>query len=175
MLSNLSNVAQHSWIPVVAKFHIQIKKYSNISMYIDIRLFTWRLLHILWIMIGRCNLELDWIPASSTGRNSSGGNICIKSYTRMYTPTPSRVSGSVSLVVLDYGFLAVAIMSVSNCSKELTLDHDDVIKWKHCPRYWHFVRGIHRSPLNSPHKGQWRGALIFPLICAWINVSVNSR
>ena len=24
-------------------------------------------------------------------------------------------------------------------------DHDDVIKWKHFPRYWPFVRGIHRS------------------------------
>ena len=23
--------------------------------------------------------------------------------------------------------------------------HDDVIKWKHFPRYWPFVRGIHRS------------------------------
>ena len=31
--------------------------------------------------------------------------------------------------------------------------HDDVIKWKHLPRYWPFVRGIHRSPVNSPHKG----------------------
>ena len=39
--------------------------------------------------------------------------------------------------------------------------HDDVIKWKHFPCYWPFVRGIHRSPVNSPHKGQWRGALIF--------------
>ena len=44
--------------------------------------------------------------------------------------------------------------------------HDDVIKWKHFPRYWPFVRGIHRSPVNSPHKGQWRGALMFYLICA---------
>ena len=44
--------------------------------------------------------------------------------------------------------------------------HDDVIKWKHFPRYWPFVRGIHRSPVNSPHKGQWRGALMFSLICA---------
>ena len=43
--------------------------------------------------------------------------------------------------------------------------HDDVIKWKHFPRYWPFVRGIHRSPVNSPHKGQWRGALMFSLIC----------
>ena len=53
--------------------------------------------------------------------------------------------------------------------------HDDVIKWKHFPRYWPFVRGIHRSPVNSPHKGQWRGALMFTLICARINVWVNNR
>ena len=53
--------------------------------------------------------------------------------------------------------------------------HDDVIKWKHFPRYWSFVRGIHRSPVNSPHKGQWRGALIFSLICVWINGWVNNR
>ena len=39
--------------------------------------------------------------------------------------------------------------------------HDDVIKWRHFPRYWPFVRGIHRSPVNSPHKGQWREALMF--------------
>ena len=39
--------------------------------------------------------------------------------------------------------------------------HDDVIEWKHFPRYWPFVRRIHRSPVNSPHKGQWRGALMF--------------
>ena len=40
-------------------------------------------------------------------------------------------------------------------------DHDDVIKWKHFPRYWTFVRGIQRSPVNSPHKGQW--------INGWVN------
>ena len=32
---------------------------------------------------------------------------------------------------------------------------------KHFPRNCPFVRGIHRSPMNSPHKGQWRGALMF--------------
>ena len=53
--------------------------------------------------------------------------------------------------------------------------HDDVIKWKHFPRYWPFVRGIHRSPVNSPHKGRWSGALMFYLICAWINAWVNNR
>ena len=34
------------------------------------------------------------------------------------------------------------------------LEHDDVTKWKHFPRYWPFVRGIHQSPVKSPHKGQ---------------------
>ena len=52
--------------------------------------------------------------------------------------------------------------------------HDDVIKWKHFPHYWPFVRGIHRSPVNSTHKSQWRGALLFTLICAPINGWVNN-
>ena len=52
--------------------------------------------------------------------------------------------------------------------------HDDVIKWKHFPHYWPFVRGIHRSPVNSPHKGQWRGAFMISLICARINGWVNN-
>ena len=55
------------------------------------------------------------------------------------------------------------------------IQNDDVIKWKHFPRYWPFVRGIYRSPLNSPHKGQWRGAFMFSLICTWINGWVNNR
>ena len=53
--------------------------------------------------------------------------------------------------------------------------NDDVIKWKHFPRFWPFaVRGIHRSPMNSSNKGQWRGALMFSLICAWISGSKQS-
>ena len=45
----------------------------------------------------------------------------------------------------------------------------DVIKWKHFSSYWPFVRRIHQSPVNSPHKGQWHGALMFSFICTWIN------
>ena len=58
---------------------------------------------------------------------------------------------------------------------KIILTHYDVIKWKHFPRYWPFVQGIHRSPVNSPHKGQWRGTLMFSLIYAWINGWVNNR
>ena len=55
--------------------------------------------------------------------------------------------------------LAVCAIAVYHAYKL----HDDIIKWKHFPRYWAFVRGIHRSPVNSPHKGQWRGVLMFSL------------
>ena len=53
-------------------------------------------------------------------------------------------------------------------------DHNDVIKSIHFPRCRLFVRGSHRSPLTSPHKGQWRGALMFSLIYAWTNSWANN-
>ena len=62
-------------------------------------------------------------------------------------------------------------VSWRNCPR----NHDDVIKWKHFPRYWPFVRGNNRSPVNSLHKNQWRAALMFSLICVWINGWVNNR
>ena len=93
--------------------------------------------------------------------------------------TNSRVSGdlrrhnahvmsltsSISCVHVVVLYLPVLLMMVS---------HDDVINWKHFPRFWPLVRGIHRSPVNSSHKDQWREALMFSLICAWINGWVNN-
>ena len=59
--------------------------------------------------------------------------------------------------------------------RQRCLEHDDYIKWKHFPRNWPFVWGIHRSPVNSLHKGQLCGALMFSLICAWINSWINNH
>ena len=76
---------------------------------------------------------------------------------------------------------AIQCQSIIGSNAELlTIDqsifvHDDVIKWKHFLRYWLFVRGIHRSPVNSNHKGQWRGALMFYFICRWTNGWANHR
>ena len=60
---------------------------------------------------------------------------------------------------------------------ELTtfISYDNVIKWKHFPRHCLFLRGIHRSPVDSPHKGQWRGVLMFSLIGTWTNSWANNR
>ena len=58
------------------------------------------------------------------------------------------------------------------------LAHDIMMtssKWKHFPRCQPFVRGIHRSSVNSRHRGQWRGVLMFSSICAWINGWVNNH
>ena len=38
-----------------------------------------------------------------------------------------------------------------------------------------FCEGNHLSPVYSPPKGQWRGALMFSLICAWTNGWANAQ
>ena len=81
-------------------------------------------------------------------------------------------------VTLSYPRLPVA--SYRRCSAQMSLcafvdGYDDIIKWKHLPRYWPFVRGIHRSTVDSPHTGQWRGVLMFSFICVWINSLANNR
>ena len=73
-----------------------------------------------------------------------------------------------NIFIQENAFENVVCEMASNLSRprcvKIWARHDDVIKWKHFPRYWPFVRGIPRSPVNSPHKGQWRGALMFSLI-----------
>ena len=66
-------------------------------------------------------------------------------------------------------FILIALMILP------TEKYDDVTRWKHFTPYWPFVWGIHRSPVNFPHKGQWFGALVFSAICAWRNGCVNKR
>ena len=56
--------------------------------------------------------------------------------------------------------------------QQLGAYHDDVIKWKPFPRYWPFLRGIHRWIPRT--KGQWRGDLMFSLICAWTDSWANN-
>ena len=60
------------------------------------------------------------------------------------------------------------------CHFNVLWDNDDVIKWKHFPRYWPFVRVIHRSPVNSPHKRPVTRYFDFSLIYFWIRGWVNS-
>ena len=65
-------------------------------------------------------------------------------------------------------------MSYCQACRELSF-HNDVIQWKHFLCYWPSVQGIQRSLVNSLHKGQWHWALMFSLICAWINGWENNH
>ena len=79
------------------------------------------------------------------------------------------------LLVLHRRNSEAIVIGVTATLSKLCHYHDDVIKLKHFSRYQPFVRGIHRSSVSSPHTGQWRGAPMFSLICAWINGWVNNR
>ena len=46
---------------------------------------------------------------------------------------------------------------------------------EHFPRYWHFVSGIHRLPVDSVHKGQWRRALCFSKFDLRLNKRLNKQ
>ena len=71
---------------------------------------------------------------------------------------------------MDVQYIIIKLYSPIRCFS-VRFFHDDVMKWKHFPHYWPFVR----SRMNSPRKGQWRRALMFSLICGWINGWVNNR
>ena len=66
------------------------------------------------------------------------------------------------------------VVKVALCFPSWLCMNDGVIKWDNFPHYWPFVWEIHRPPVNSPHKGQWRWALMFSFICAWRNGWVNN-
>ena len=79
----------------------------------------------------------------------------------------------------DTIYISIIILTVENSMTDKYCASFYESWWRHqmenFPRHWPFVRGIHRSPVNSPHKGQWRGALMFSLICVWRNGWVNNR
>ena len=65
------------------------------------------------------------------------------------------------------------------CNKYLIVLRPFCAWWRHqmeqFPHYWPFVRGIPRWPVDSPHKGQWGGPLIFSLIFGWTNGWAHNR
>ena len=65
------------------------------------------------------------------------------------------------------------------CNNQGTTENDHLSWWRHQMETFSALLAICAGnspvPVNSPHKGQWRGALMFSLICAWIKDWVNNR
>ena len=99
------------------------------------------------------------------------------SFSKMWNPFPNLPPGTyVSGRRLGNG------LHIFNVHVRLDIMRFSLVEhpwWRHqmetFSRYWPFMRGIHRFPVNSPHKGQWRGPLMLSLICGRINDWVNNH
>ena len=66
------------------------------------------------------------VALTAQGTKLSKGNVSTLEFSQNIMGSAAK--GKIDIVKLPY-FIIV---------------YDDVIKWKHFPRYWPFVRGIHR-------------------------------
>ena len=116
--------------------------------------------YICWVMSYRDTLQLCylnltvWVPIIELVEIYISSNRSPWQYTKDLSWPPMWPS---NLVLLSASTFSLSLVSFFPSAWWR------VIKWKHFPRYGPFVRGSHRSPVNSPHKGQWRGALMFSL------------
>ena len=99
--------------------------------------------------------------------------------TRLYLETPplfvynAKLSG-VWCSRFSMQNFCVAICNLPWYHKDLMCIHDDIIKWKHFPRYWPFVRGIHRSRWIHHTKASDAELWFFSLISSWKNCWLNN-
>ena len=151
-------------------------------------------LHFRWT-IGFLIVWLNWYRTCMIGylAQGTGGNELFDGWYYSYYVMPDKnVYHLVAVCIFDekqfigpqyswtsdwhiMWFAVIKGQVASSSGMALSVSDDDVIKWKHFLCYWPFAWGIHRSSVNSPHKGQWHGALMFSLICAWINGWVNNH
>ena len=84
------------------------------------------------------------------------------SHRYMYTVHPKYYAHGSRFVVL--------LLSVGT-------DHDDVIKWKHFPRYWPFVRGIHAPDGFPSQRPVTRSFGVFFDLCLnkWLSKQLRRR
>ena len=118
-------------------------------------------------MLRRCRNRLPYVMVNEDILISSELHLAIFSFPCLFMSWSLRRQ-AIKSHVTDHEQQVINLIYITlTLTAYFNTNHDDVIKWKHFPRYWPFApRGIHRSPVNSPHKGQWRGALMLSLIFA---------
>ena len=119
----------------------------------------WKVKHIQEDVSRAMTFDLDLYPQGHSAVTSPISwiiFICGKNITHGWTTISRSIDQkTMSHGPFDFCGRGEGYPNVSR-SRSTISSHDDVIKWKHFPRNWPFVRGIHRGPVNSPHKGQWR-------------------
>ena len=152
----------------VGFIHSSIHSFIHLLILWFIHLFHW---YIDWSIDTSVKWSINWLETHKTISTPSG---LIIMAAILQTTFSMHFLKYIFILWSAFQGIPLSINQYSGLPNGLA-PHDDVIKWKHFPRYWPFVREIHRSPVNFPHKGQWRGALMFSLMYAWINDCVNNR
>ena len=69
------------------------------------------------------------------------------------------------------------VREIERCAEQpiSQICHNDVKPWKRFTCYRSFVRGIHRSPVDSPYKGPVTRDLTFSLMLVQTNGLINGR
>ena len=91
----------------------------------------------------------EWSPAVTGGFSSQGLGM------QETVPYPDVTDTRCSCPVLLIQWFLFAAAHVLLVTFFFNRYNNDVRKWKQFPRYCPFVTGIHWSPLDSLHKGQW--------------------
>ena len=119
-------------------------------------------LKFLWINKQDVNKDKRWKNLWPRAPNWSNKQDCTVTSTKedrgMFQSigyVPAKLSNKMYKIIIKSIWFKMPTSKYLYC---ITPPHDDVIKRKHFPRYWLFVIAMNRSPMDSPHKGQWRGA-----------------
>ena len=113
-----------------------------------------------------------WIPKTYSAYKVSGTILVIASYCNWYWNFLEAINQwSNCLLWMDFSgnYIAKSMMKLwlGYASPMMMSSSGNIFRVT-------FMTGIHRLPMNSPHKGQWCGTLMFPLICTWINAGANT-
>ena len=85
----------------------------------------------------------------------------VKAAIKAFIRSNHKIKGQICYGIMPWQVTMLSVVYDNLTFPETRNNHDDIIKWNHFLRHWPFVRGIHPTPVNSPHKGQWRRALVF--------------
>ena len=102
--------------------------------------------HNLIFKTNQIIVDIAWSYSSATHNAILCGCVPIHDSMWLQFPHINQGVGKVQLSLFQT-WLWIWCKPVSQRSNS----HDDAIKWKDFPRYWSFMRGIHWSPVNSPH------------------------
>ena len=82
-----------------------------------------------------------------------------------------------SYCVIKWNALQINYHFICSCASDIAERYESW--WRHQMETFSALLALFAGnspvPVNSPHKGQWRGALMFSFVCAWINDWVNNR